>query len=722
MTRTRSSAICRGAVFGATFLLIGLIPAARADLPPVGVNPGAPIWGGSILFTDALAADIAGSGCRAVRINFRIDGNSTWTAAHLAKYDQIIQSARNQNLEILGIIAYEAVAGTQAQWNENYNTTGMNPYIATFADKAWLLINRYKDDVKQFELWNEPDCWSVPPASNPLNPGCFYIWPKNYANVLAETYKKCIQNGGADFFANNGISLVTAGLFGHDIGGSFSTSRDYMTQVYQQSAIWNAFQTSPYNPDGRQYPWDFFGYHFYLNQDDPVSLGELSSYFNDIRAMKQIFNDPTDIIVTEFGWRTISVSEQLQADNLKNTYNWLRSQSDVHSSMWYQWNNGDGGWGLVYSIGNPKPAYYEFAAQCGVQPIDADFFANPTSGPFPLNVQFTDSSIGVIDSHLWDFGDGHTSPQANPVHQYTGPGTYTVSLTITGPGGQDTETKTDYITVGEPVTPSDLDGDGDTDLADYAALVPCVTGSGVTTVPAGCPCAALQPASIAWETASSMVGLSAAIAFGDVLHGVVGTVEVGGFFPGLSPAADPFDLTDGTPGSGTEAVLLDYSRPALQIRMPLSAPTCIRIIRVFASNGDGRSFQNYDVYYSVAGNSAFELLASSVTSGPFGQVNTGNLNATMTEVYADGGALAYDVDALRFVFYDVSSVDPASVFWDPWDADEPEDADGNPRAYVAPVIKEIDVFEAGSQADLDGDGDVDVGDLDTFLPYLGGPE
>jgi hypothetical protein len=143
---------------------------------------------------------------------------------------------------------------------------------------------------------------------------------------------------------------------------------------------------------------------------------------------------------------------------------------------------------------------------------------------------------------------------------------------------------------------------------------------------------------------------------------------------------------------------------------------------VFASNGDGRSFQNYDVYYSVAGNSAFELLASSVTSGPFGQVNTGNLNATMTEVYADGGALAYDVDALRFVFYDVSSVDPASVFWDPWDADEPEDADGNPRAYVAPVIKEIDVFEAGSQADLDGDGDVDVGDLDTFLPYLGGPE
>lgn len=34
------------------------------------------------------------------------------------------------------------------------------------------------------------------------------------------------------------------------------------------------------------------------------------------------------------------------------------------------------------------------------------------------------------DTYYWDFGDGHTSIEANPLHQYEETGTYTVSLTI----------------------------------------------------------------------------------------------------------------------------------------------------------------------------------------------------------------------------------------------------------------------------------------------------
>ncbi len=77
----------------------------------------------------------------------------------------------------------------------------------------------------------------------------------------------------------------------------------------------------------------------------------------------------------------------------------------------------------------------------------ANFIGNPTSGNSPLNVQFTDQSSGTITSRSWNFGDGGTSNSTNPSHTYNLAGTYTVSLTITGPGGSDTETKNNFITV-----------------------------------------------------------------------------------------------------------------------------------------------------------------------------------------------------------------------------------------------------------------------------------
>jgi PKD repeat protein len=44
-------------------------------------------------------------------------------------------------------------------------------------------------------------------------------------------------------------------------------------------------------------------------------------------------------------------------------------------------------------------------------------------------------------SYLWDFGDGTTSTEAAPVHEYEMSGTYTVTLTVTGDGGSVTSTK-----------------------------------------------------------------------------------------------------------------------------------------------------------------------------------------------------------------------------------------------------------------------------------------
>lgn len=76
------------------------------------------------------------------------------------------------------------------------------------------------------------------------------------------------------------------------------------------------------------------------------------------------------------------------------------------------------------------------------------FGASVRCGAAPLSVAFTDLSIPVqtITGWLWDFGDGGTSTEQNPVHQYENAGVYDVSLTITDGLNSDTRTEYQYIT------------------------------------------------------------------------------------------------------------------------------------------------------------------------------------------------------------------------------------------------------------------------------------
>ncbi|MFK5855802.1 MAG: PKD domain-containing protein [Bacteroidota bacterium] len=89
---------------------------------------------------------------------------------------------------------------------------------------------------------------------------------------------------------------------------------------------------------------------------------------------------------------------------------------------------------------------------------EANFIGDPTIGEAPLEVSFMDLSIGNIDAWSWDFGDGELSSEQNPSHEYITSGNFTVSLTVTGSGGSDTEIKTDYILipVGTSENPSSI--------------------------------------------------------------------------------------------------------------------------------------------------------------------------------------------------------------------------------------------------------------------------
>ena len=65
-----------------------------------------------------------------------------------------------------------------------------------------------------------------------------------------------------------------------------------------------------------------------------------------------------------------------------------------------------------------------------------------TNPPLLTDVQFTDLSTGGPVNWLWDFGDGDTARSQNPLHAYSMPGTYTVTLVAFSCVDSDTITST----------------------------------------------------------------------------------------------------------------------------------------------------------------------------------------------------------------------------------------------------------------------------------------
>lgn len=105
----------------------------------------------------------------------------------------------------------------------------------------------------------------------------------------------------------------------------------------------------------------------------------------------------------------------------------------------------------------------------------------PTTGPVMTSVEFT-QDMGYAVRWLWGFGNGSTSTEPEPVHKYTAPGLYTVSLTAWDQYGNEySDVREGYIYIYTAGQGTDGVLSGTTDMCFRVALKPH-QGAGVMPV------------------------------------------------------------------------------------------------------------------------------------------------------------------------------------------------------------------------------------------------
>lgn len=167
-------------------------------------------------------------------------------------------------------------------------------------------------------------------------------------------------------------------------------------------------------------------------QESPQTAG-------DVSVSTRHDGEDREIFVTS---ATLKATDQI-------TDNSVEDRSPCISTTTVAWAQGEGPGSDIF-------------VQSNVGAPTAQFTGNPLTGMKPLDVSFQDGSSGFVGAWSWDFGDGTHSNDQNPSHTYTNAGDFAVTLTVTGPNGNDVKTKQNYVHVSEPLCECTLTPDDTT--------------------------------------------------------------------------------------------------------------------------------------------------------------------------------------------------------------------------------------------------------------------
>jgi hypothetical protein len=249
-----------------------------------------------------------------------------------SKYDDIVSLLTNSEIEILGLLSYSADWAGPG-WNSP-------PYKnKTFVNYASKVIERYKDKVKHWEIWNEPDdeqYWK--PQDGMVR----------YVALLKDVYQAAKRIDPNCKILNGGLSK------------NITTS---LNKIYKN--------------DGGKY-FDILAIHPFVNPLNQVDVARVQGLYRACKRIMQKNGDDKKIWFTELGcpgvkapsksnswWLGISPTEKQQAQWVEKIYTELLIEMpDCDKIFWAffrdcknYWNNGIDSFGILRWNFSKKPAF-----------------------------------------------------------------------------------------------------------------------------------------------------------------------------------------------------------------------------------------------------------------------------------------------------------------------------------------------------------------------------
>jgi len=256
------------------------------------------------------------------------------------KYDYLVELLTQNNIAILGLLSYSA-SWAGPSWNSP-------PYEDDFFVRyASNVINRYKEKVKYWEIWNEPDDEQYWRSQDGM---------ARYTSLLKKVYSKAKQVDPDCKILNGGLSKAIILS---------------LRKIYQNG--------------GKGY-FDILAVHPFVNPLNEVDVARVKGLYNGCKNIMKDNQDDKKIWFTELGapgvasplqsnswWLGMSPTEDQQATWVKKIYTEILPElPDCEKVFWAffrdcnnYWNNGIDYFGLLRWDFSKKPAFnaYKTAAQ-----------------------------------------------------------------------------------------------------------------------------------------------------------------------------------------------------------------------------------------------------------------------------------------------------------------------------------------------------------------------
>jgi hypothetical protein len=329
-------------------------------------------------------ADMRAAGVKYDRVVFDVaylmHGPGSWKWEN---YDALVNDARANGIEIMGVFMNSALWMADAPNAPGIFKVPSNLHLPwNHGDNKWgnfvhTVVNRYKDRVNSWEVWNEP------------NLGEFWQGtPQQFAHLMKSSYQAAR--------AADGDAVIAFGGVYRDVN------------LDRSKALWQALSSLP-DAKANNYFFDVMGYHLYdggsCSTDDEI--GRIRAAWMPYFGHKTVWITETGIRVWDAPQSGFATPDESASFVIQNY-----AYSIYAGAMRYMFfraidpdRNDPQPWGLLRVDGSPRPSYYALKTAATSLPEHHEYAVRAWhDGNKVSRITYYNTNLGRV-SILWNMSN-----------------------------------------------------------------------------------------------------------------------------------------------------------------------------------------------------------------------------------------------------------------------------------------------------------------------------